>query len=239
MKKTLLIVSILAGAAGAYAQATINWGDAQTGFTISIVSPNPADPTVEQTGNTSWDTPSGAATYGGGWIGGGAAPGGGIGATPTDGPGGFNYALAGNFEVGLYLAASQAALTSDIKTGAPLATGPTLGGANAGLYGVSLNYVSSFPAGSKVYVGIASWYDAGGAGSYEAAFADGDPNGYVEATSSLELGTTPASLAGLGITSFSLVTTPAVSSSAPDAGATVALLSVSFLGLATLRRRLV
>jgi hypothetical protein len=72
-KKTLSIIPLLAGAVGAYAQGQINWSDYQTGqggFEISIISPNPATPTVEQTGNTDEDLPAGSSVYGGGRIGG-------------------------------------------------------------------------------------------------------------------------------------------------------------------------
>ena len=121
-------------AAGAYAQGQLYWIDGQRGFTVAILSPDPANSAVEDTGNTVYDVPSGSATYGGGWIGGAAAPGGGVGATPANGPAGYNYQLNNNFEVGLYVDTSQAALTADILTGTPLATAGILGGASAGLY---------------------------------------------------------------------------------------------------------
>lgn len=80
MKKTLMVVSMLAGAVGAFAQGSLNWQDGQPGFDISILSPNLATPTLEESGNTAFDLPAGNATYTGGWIGNTAgSPGTGIG----------------------------------------------------------------------------------------------------------------------------------------------------------------
>jgi hypothetical protein len=215
MKKTILLASVLAGAAGAYGQGALDWSDGQRGYLIAILSPNPANPTVEQTGNTSFDTPAGDATYGGGWIGGTAtSPGGGVGPTPSSGVLGFNFQQNANFEVGLYLATSQAALTTDILTGAPLATGMILGDGNAGLYAPSGSsvFTSAFASGTPVYVGIAAWDTINGGGpasvtSMMLGAADQNPYGYIESTSPVTLGVvgTPAGLAGAGITSFSLV----------------------------------
>jgi hypothetical protein len=211
MKKTLVVASILAGAAGAYAQGQIDWNDGQRGFLISIFSPNPGNPLVEEAGNTAYDVPSDGTTYPGGFIGNtGSAPAG-VGTTPANGPGNYNYQLNGNFEVGLYLATSQAALTTDILTGAPLATLGIQGGVNAGQYITALTTYSdpSLEAGTQVFVGIAAWYDVG-TSSYEAAVAGREPNGYIESTSTVALGApgSPAGLAGLGLTSFSLLVVP-------------------------------
>jgi hypothetical protein len=210
MKKTLVVASILAAAAGAYAQGVLDWNDEQNGYIISIISPNPANPTVEQTGNTSFDIPAGGASYGGGWIGGTAtAPGGGVGATPSSGVLGINFQMNGNFETGLYVATTPTALTAAIETGTPLATTGIQGGVNAGLYTSTMLAATdpSVAAGLPVYVGIAAWYSGGGAGSYAAAVNAVDPAGYVESTVPVTLGTSgsPTGLAGLGLTSFSLV----------------------------------
>jgi len=212
MKKTLVVVSILAGAAGAYAQGEIDWNNGQRGYLISIFSPNPADGLVEQTGNTIYDQPVGAATYGGGWIGGtsGAYP------APANGPGGVNYQLNGNFEVGLYLDTSVSALTTDILTGTPLATTAIQGGANAGQYTTTLLTFTdpSIGPGTNVFVGIAAWDTDGGAVNSLAAAAAANvanvPYGYIESTSFVTLGPagSPAGLARIGLTSFSLVSIP-------------------------------
>jgi hypothetical protein len=217
MKKAIALAGILVGttvAGGAFGQGQLDWSDGQRGYLIAILSPNPAAPTVEQTGNTGFDTPAGDATYGGGWIGGTAtSPGPGVGPTPSSGVLGFNFQLNANFEVGLYLATSQAALTTDILTGAPLATGMILGDGNAGLYApASSLYTSAFQVGTPVYVGIAAWDTINGGGpatvtSMMLGAADQNPYGYIESTSPVTLGAagSPAGLAGVGLTSFSLI----------------------------------
>lgn len=219
-QNTIVVISLLAGAGHVYAQGLINWGDydygtTQPNFSISIISPNPAMAAIEQTGNTSWDLPPGSANYGGGWIGGtDVAPGGGIGSTPANGPGGINYQLSSNFEVGFYVATSLSALSSAITFGTPLATTNINSGALAGQYGNSdgqmIVAVPDIAAGTPVFVGIAAWYSGGGASNYAAADASVVPCGYVESTNSVALGgggvppTMPPDLGGIGLTSFSL-----------------------------------
>jgi hypothetical protein len=226
-QNTIAVISLLAGAARVYAQGLINWGDydygtTQPNFSISIISPNPAQPGIEQTGNTSWDFPPGSANYGGGWIGWtNVAPGGGIGPTPADGPGGYNYQLSSNFEVGLYVATSLSALSSAITFGTPVATTNINSGALAGRYGnpdgQMIVAVPDIAAGTPVFVGIAAWYNGGGASNYAAAVASVTPCGYVESTNSVALGggppppTMPPDLGGIGLTSFSLVGGPLLS----------------------------
>jgi len=203
----------MAGAVGAYAQGQLIWNDGQNNYDIAILSPNPATPTVEQTGNTSFDSPAGSATYGGGWIGGGTAPGGGVNATPTSGPGNINYQNAAMFEVGVYMSATQSGLTTAIKTGSPLATSPIQGGGNAGLYSTAALTVTDPNDPAAAFVGIAAWYTGGAAGinSYATAFGAGDPAGFVETSSLVTLGAAPSPAGNLqggdGLTSFSLATT--------------------------------
>ena len=210
MKKTLVMAAILAGAVGAYAQGTLNW-NAQNNWLISVYSPQIATPSVVQTGNSAQDVPPGSTVYTGGWIGGDASPGTGVGPTPANGPGGFNYQTAANFTFGLYLDTTLSALTTDITTGAPVATGAVSDGGIA-----SLGSVPSDPniaAGVQVYVGLAAWYNAGGTiHSYAAAFAAQDPAGYSESSSTLGLSSltgTPAVITpGIGLNSFSLAIVP-------------------------------
>jgi hypothetical protein len=110
------------------------------------------------------------------------------------------------------VATTLSALTTDITTGAPLATTAIQGAANAGLYTSSLLNIAdpSDAPGTQVYVGIAAWYDDLGPSSYESAVVAGVPAGYVESTSSVALGPTssPTSIAGIGLTSFSLRAVP-------------------------------
>jgi len=213
MKKTLVVVSILAGAVGVYAQGSLNWQDSQAGYLIEILSPSTATPTVEETGQTSYDLPAGNTSYSGGYIGGGSTGGAsgngpGVGGTPTSGYLGINYQNAGGFEAGLYISPTLNGLTTAITGGTPVATTSLLGGGNDGLYNTAApTYVSGLAPGTTEFVGIAAWYSGGGATSYASAVTDGTVEGYVESTSSLALGggsSAPASLSGLGLTSFSL-----------------------------------
>jgi len=214
MKKTLIAVSIMAGAAGAYAQGEVNWADSQSGMSISILSPSVGTPTTEETGQTALDNPAGATVYTGGYIG-GALTGNGTGIGPTPAVGGYDsidYQNAGNFTAGLYISTSAAGLTAAILTGAPAATAPLLGGFDAGLYSTTVSpYLSGLSIGTPVFVGIAAWYSGGGATSFATSYAEslaGDSvQGYVETDAPVALGGgtgVPASLAGLGLTSFSL-----------------------------------
>jgi hypothetical protein len=164
---------------------------------------------VQTSGNTSFDLPAGGATYSGGWIGNtGGSPGTGVGATPTDGYLGINYQNAGNFTAGLYVSGTQSGLTSAILGGTPVATTSLESGANAGLYNlVAPTYVSGLAPGTTVWIGIAAWYNGDGATSFASSVADGSVQGYVESGSSVALGggaSAPASVAGLGLTSFDL-----------------------------------
>jgi hypothetical protein len=213
MKKTFIVVGVLAGAVGAYAQGELQWNDGQNNFDIAILSPNPANPTVEQTGNTSFDLPGGGATYGGGWIGGGAAPGGGVGATSASGPGAVDYQNNALFEVGIYMASSQQALTAAIQSGSPLATSGIQGGGNAGLYSTSALTVTDPNDASSAWVGIAAWYTGGSSSinSYASAVTAQDPTGFVESSGPVTIGSAPSPAGNLqggdGLTSFSLATT--------------------------------
>jgi hypothetical protein len=214
MKKTLIVTSVLAGAIGVYAQGSLNWQDSQSGtYLIEILSPSSTTvASPEQTGQTSFDEPSGSTQYGGGYIGGSTAgPSGngpGIGATPNPGYLGINYQNAVGFEAGLYVDTTLSALTTDIKNGNPAATTTLLGGNNAGLYSTTApTYVSGLAPGTEVWVGIAAWYSGGGATSYASAVSGGTVEGYVESAVSEALGggsSAPAGLTGLGLTSFSL-----------------------------------
>ncbi len=199
--------------ATANGQVTIDWSDLQfENFGISIFSPNPDNPGLPQTGNTIYDYPPGNAVYYGGWIGNtSGSPGPGVGPTPTDGPGGVNYQLNTNFEVGLYLDKSLAALNDDIIRGMPVATTGIGGDDFAGEYEDTGSMIISppgFTAGTQVYVGIAAWYSGGGANSFAASVAESVPNGFVESTNAVALTAVPsppANLVGIGLTSFSLV----------------------------------
>jgi MBG domain (YGX type) len=206
----ILATALLVVQAGTYAQGLIDCSDYDyDAFEISIISPNPTNQAIEQMGNTEFDLPPGDTDYLGGWIGNTlGSPGPGVGATPANGPGGYNYQLSSNFEVGIYFATSLSALTDAIIGGVPVTNTIIGSGEDAGLYGTPnlMLAVPGMPAGTEVFVGIAAWYSGGGASSYAAATGDGIPCGYVESTRSVALGSpiNPTNLVGIGLTSFSL-----------------------------------
>ena len=167
MKKTLAVLSILAGAVGLNAQGLLLWNEDETqGWFISFYSPSgPSPGTASVTGNSPQDLPAGATTYSGGFIGGSGVSGlngVGVGATPSS-LNGINYQNAGNFMVGFYAGPTVNAVVTDIFTQAPLATG----GIDDGEYNAPGETVTvpGFGAG-PVYVGSACWYSGGGATSY-------------------------------------------------------------------------
>jgi hypothetical protein len=210
MKKSLIVMSLLVGTMGVYAQGYLNW-NAQSDWSISFYSPQTATPAVVQTGDSAQDVPSGTTVYSGGWIGGTAtSPGAGVGPTPNPGPGGVNYQNGAAFEVGLYLDTSSANVEADILTGSPLATTTVNDG---GIGGIGAEAESPLAAGTEVNVGLAAWYNGSGTvTTYAAALAAGDPAGYNISSGQLALGSltgTPVTITpGIGLTSFSLATIP-------------------------------
>lgn len=202
-----MVLGLLSGLTLAYGQGNLDWSDYQTNFSISIFSPNPENPGLGQTGNTIYDLPPGNAVYYGGWIGNTmAAPGGGVGPTPTDGPDHINYQLNTNFEVGLYVGTSGEAVYEALYSEMPLATA---GIGWEGTYNTFPMVVSvpGLPAGTQVFVALAAWYSGGGAGSYAEAVGAGVPVASIQSTNSVALTAAPdppASLGGIGLTSFSL-----------------------------------
>jgi len=206
MKKILIIGSLLVGAAGLHAQGYLNW-NANGTWATSVYSPDTTTPNVEFTGDSPQDTPVGTTTYTGGFIGGSGTPGAngaGVGPTPAF------YQAEGNFEVGLYMDTSAAAVTADILTGTPLATDGINDGTLAGI-GSEAEDPSASP-GTVVNLGLAAWYTDGGLyTSYAAAKAALQPSGYNVSTGTVALGSltgTPVSINGstIGLTSFSLAT---------------------------------
>jgi len=183
MKKSLTIVALLAGAAAAYSQGTVNFTDyvgGAGGFNIHIWSPNPSAPTVEQTGNSSvlfsgshlnGDNPTGTGTYGGTLIGGS-----GTAASTT-----LSYANGDSFDVGLYAAAGTVSTFSTstfslIKsTVGQLADASTGSTSYAGMFGINATSVNTgsvtlngsggaptVAAGAAATFAVAAWFTAGG-----------------------------------------------------------------------------
>jgi hypothetical protein len=208
MKKILIIGSLLVGAAGLHAQGYLNW-NANGSWVVSFLSPDVNTPNTVFTGDSAFDVPAGTTTYTGGWIGGGASPGTGVGATPASFQG-VNYQNAANFEVGLYMDTSAGAVTTDITTGTPLATA---GISDGGLAGIGSEAEDpSGTVGEAVNLGLAAWYTDGGLyTSYAAAKTALQPAGYNVSTGTQTLGSltgTPEAINGstIGLTSFSLAT---------------------------------
>jgi hypothetical protein len=210
MKKSLTIIGLLAGAVGVYAQGTIQWSDydAKT-FSISVYSPNPAQPTAEQFGNGPTDVPAGSATFGGQLLGG-----------STTGTGLYSYSDGNDYTVGLYEAATSTGLTTALM-GSPLATTSILttsGGAGNWQYSALTAANSGIAPGGTAFVELAVWYNDGGAyTSYSTALANGVPTGTTgPSDTSVTLGgqgpsgppATAPGLGGLGFTSFSLTSVP-------------------------------
>jgi hypothetical protein len=73
MKKTLLTAILMAGAASAFSQGAINWGNGITGNANRwpIYGPDPGNPSLVVTGQSSLGAgPAGSTVYGGGLLGG-------------------------------------------------------------------------------------------------------------------------------------------------------------------------
>jgi len=231
MKKTLTLIALMAGAVGGYAQGTVVWADyvgsGATSFTISIWSPNPLTPGTQVLGNTATDgsPTSGTTVYSGVPLGGAAT-----GAGPTA------YGNGAAWTIALYASTSTAvpvALTTadEVASSTFYTSGGTGkanvielpsdgGGGNAGAWtggstAIGLPGTGTGSAGSA-QVELAAWYSGGGITSYAAAVAAGGPYGASEVGMLSGLGgsnpsgppSTPPDLAGLGITSFNLVTVP-------------------------------
>jgi len=219
MKKTLTIISLLAGAVGLHAQGALNWQSYVSGsFGITIYGVNPTSPTTQLSGQGSLDTPSGSQTYGLAVPLGGTATGAkAITASAAGLPTSSDVYNGNLYTAGLYVDTSAAAVNADVLGGTPIAlsTFATSGGKGAGGYygetstgGIAtLPVTTAFPHSAVVSVELAAWYNGGGATSYAAAVAAGAPAGHdLAGTITLNSGTsTPPTLAGAGITSFDLV----------------------------------
>jgi len=209
MKKTLAVLTLLAGAVSGYSQGQVGWADyLNSDFQITIWSPQVATPTTQLTGNspatfgngatTGGDIPSGAQTgYTGVPLGGSAT-----GATaPTD------YANGNLWSVQLYAAATG---STPVPVAGAVANMFTTSG-NEGLYNVTGNPIVTIPGvagGTSAALQLAAWYNAGGTiNSYSAAVTAGVPNGLsaIGNETIQSAPSTPPDLPGGGITSFSLV----------------------------------
>jgi hypothetical protein len=228
MKKTWTLIALMAGAAGGHAQGTIVWSDyvgsGSAEFSIDIW----ASYYEEQIGNSATDASpnSGTTVYTGQPLGGGST---------GSGPSAFGngnawtialYASTSSTVAVALTTADEVASSTFVTTGgtgvANILEDPAHGGGpgNAGAW--ALNYTASVATAlpgtatgsfGSAQVQLAAWYSGGGATSYFAAIVSGGPAGASEVGIISGLGganptgppATAPDLAGLGITSFSVV----------------------------------
>jgi len=227
MKKSLTLISLLAGAVSVYSQGQVNTSDYNApGFNIHIWSPDANSPTTEFQGNsgatiagnadynTSPDAPAGNTVYTGTLVGGS-----GSGVTGAAG-----YANGDNFDVELY-AAAGAVTTFSTSTFTPVqALGPLGDGALppnwAGLYqggGIltldGTGGTITVPIGGLVTFAVAAWYNNNGTvTSYQGPGVGITGISQLGTTTAEGNNITPPFLPGAagngnpGITSFSLTT---------------------------------
>jgi hypothetical protein len=226
----MTLIALMAGAVGAYAQGTIVWSDYVSGFTIDVWSPQVATPTAVTRGDSSTDAPTGTTVYTGVPLGGAST---GTGATGYGNGNNYTIALYASTSASAAVALTAADLVASSPFEAQGGTGaanviksPAFGG-GAGYAGAwSLNFGNAIStalpgtatgSAGSAQVQLAAWYNAGGTiTSYAAAVAAGDPAGSSSVGIVNGLGganavgpsSTSPSLAGLGITSFSLATVP-------------------------------
>jgi hypothetical protein len=208
MKKSLpTLVTLLAGAVGAYAQGQIEFDDYAPhvpgdGFEITVWAPQAANPIGEVYGNSPGDVPAGTQTYTGVALGGGD-----VGSGPNGYGNGNDYSIALYYGVG-------ANATSLTQVPGAIATFDTSGGANP--YN---GYPGSWDAGGGVFVtvpGVAAgstgtfqlyaWYNGGGTLSFAQASVpgSGDPYGLSQAANITLNGPPNIPSTLYPITSFSL-----------------------------------
>jgi len=201
MKKSLpILVTLLAGAVGAYAQGTIEFDDyaphvPNDGFQITVWQPQGTG-TTPVFGNSSGDVPAGTQTYTGVPIGGGST-----GSGPTGYGNGNNYSIELLYGVG-----ANATSLSPVP------------GATATF---STAFAGSWDAGGGVFVTVpgvaygatgtfqlAAWYNGGGTLTYAQAAAALDPAG-LSNPANITLNGPPGVPSTLNpITSFSLTSVP-------------------------------
>ena len=224
MKKTLTIITLLAGAVGVYSQGTINFQDYTASFCITIWSPQTDNPGFQQTGQGANDIPAGATVYSGVPIGGAAT-----GTAP------YFYADGNDYTVALWAAAglnvalapanqlATATMSNHGGTGVANIVDNASGLGSAGSWAGSQTVTVPGSIGGSTgtaSVQLAAWFNAGGTiTSYAAALAAGDPNGLSPSANLTGLGgapnstTIPATPVDLpsgpvGLQSFSLTTFP-------------------------------
>jgi len=221
MKKSLpILVTLLAGAVGAYAQGQIEWDDyapnagiptGSDGFQITVWQPQGTGAT-QTFGNGAKDVPAGTTAYTGVAIGGG-----------NTGSGATGYGNGNDYSIALYYGVGAnatslsqvpgAVSTFDTSGGATAANGYPGSWLSAGGVDVTVPGVASGATGTfQLY----AWYNGGGTLTYAQAsvVGSGDPYGTSNPANITLAGppAVPSTLGGvngsgqpIGITSFSLL----------------------------------
>jgi hypothetical protein len=229
MKKAITLFTLLAGALGAHAQGTLAFGDYGNNFTIDVFSPQLANPTTQQFGNSAFDNPAGSFVYTG--VGLGGASGGAI--SPD------NYANGALWTLALYAAPgvnNSAGLSAAESTGVPILTSlfqtsggtgstntGTMGNDSAGVWAFNIDsdaktVLSGFTGGATLQLKV--WYNGGVTNppNFGAQYAASPVFGSSIVGSIAALGGTGSppsitpSFGASGITSFSLIGAQAPSS---------------------------
>jgi hypothetical protein len=228
MKKSLTVISLLAGAVAVHAQGTWDLSGYNAQSSVLIYAPQAAHPATETMGAGVNDINAGATVYTGAPLGGGNT-----GSGPTAYGNGANYTVAIYAAPGVGnttgLAAAEAAGTADaILTSQFLTSGGT-GSLNAGTAGTGNDTAGMYAAGylstaTTAFPGfsggatmqILAWY-SGGNNTYASDSAGtGLPFGSSAIAEIPALGgtgspkATPGTMNSAGITSFSLMENPAV-----------------------------
>jgi len=199
MKKSLpILVTLLAGAVGAYAQGTIEFDDyaphvPNDGFQITVWQPQA--PTGQVFGNGAGDVPTGTTTYTGVPIGGGST-----GSGPT------GYANGNDYSIELLYGVGANATSLSPLPGATATFSTAFGGAWDAGGGVFVS-VPGVAYGSTGTFQLAAWYNGGGTLTYAQAsvVGSGDPYG-LSNPANITLNGPPGVPSTLNpITSFSLI----------------------------------
>jgi hypothetical protein len=225
MKKTLAVMTLLAGAVSGYSQGQVAMGDYNnTDFQITVWSPQVASPGMELTGNSpagfgvgvgaeGSDIPAGTQS---GYTG---VP---LGGSATGGPSSTDYGNGNLWSIELYAGAgtlsSFSQLSEVANTSSTFFTDPSVIG-YAGLWNANVNTAGTITGvgnGSPATLAIAAWYNGGGMyTTYAAAVAASQPAGVSTLGTENVNGSpnTPPDLPGPGnpgvvggITSFSITT---------------------------------
>jgi hypothetical protein len=184
MKKPLIIFALLAGAVSSYSQGQIVYYDYATsqtsGFKIQVYTPNPANPSTSQYGQTATSVPSGTTVFGG-YL---------IGLTSTI-AGAYGFNVGSDYSVTLYAGAGTLSSYFSL-TGIPSTTEPLYSSFSASYAGIwtapsqtitfgGPNGTPGAPtvaAGSPVSVVLAAWYNGGGTLTFAQAVGGGGPYGW-------------------------------------------------------------